>query len=462
VGSPPPVRLEAPCPCGSGRKYKRCCLAREQQNRATAARAVQRAGPELFEWARTAFPDELEACNTIYLRHADKRFGTAKVASFIARTHDMVFTNLVDAFVFEWEVQGNQTPVEVYLLDRGSQLHPRASAYLAAARRAALSLVEVEDVTPGHSILVRDLLSRRLLLVTERTASRHVARWQVMFARIAELGDENLFTGAIYPFDRDHLEWVLATLHREKDRRGYRSLSWPEFLHRRWDVVPALWFEMYVDPLAKLQLTNSDGEPLRWVKLELELAGAFASEAAARLDSMGELQRDDDGIWRWIEHKEGDEGTIVATAALEGNVLEVNVNSLEREARVRPHFEEVLRSLIVDVRRQETDIAEAMRQQATAPAEDREERHAAGGGVPPETAAPIMREVLQRHYQRWIDTPLPALDDLTPRQAAAEPAMRPRLVRLLKSIELHEREAGPSGRAIDVSFLWRELGLRRP
>ncbi len=409
-----------------------------------------------------AFPEELKACNTIYLRHAEKRFGTAKVASFIASTHDMVFTNLVDAFVFEWEVHGNLTPIEVYLLERGSQLHLRASAYLAAARRAALSLIEVEDVTPGQSILVRDLLSRRLLLVTERTASRQVARWQVMFSRIAELGDENLFTGAIYPFDRDHLEWVLGTLHREKDRRGYRSLSWPEFMHRRWDIVPALWFEMHVDPLAKLQLTNSDGEPLRWVKLDFELAEAFASEAPARLASMGELQRDDDGIWRWIEHKDGDEGTIVATAALEGNVLEVNVNSLEREARVRPRFEEVLRSLIVDLRREETDIAEAMRQRATVPDEDREERHAADGGVPPETAEPIMREVLQRHYQRWVDTPLPALDDLTPHQAAARPAMRPRLVRLIKTIELHESEAGPSGRGIDISFLWSELGLRRP
>jgi hypothetical protein len=41
--SPTPVRRNAPCPCGSGRKYKRCCLENDaatiREARDTAARS---------------------------------------------------------------------------------------------------------------------------------------------------------------------------------------------------------------------------------------------------------------------------------------------------------------------------------------------------------------------------------------------------------------------------------------
>ena len=424
-----------------------------------AERVTERAGPELFKWAESTFPEQLEACNEIYLAHAIKRFGTEKLSRFIARTDNMVFTNFADVFVHEWEVRGKLTPTDVYLAERGPRLHPRTCAYLAAARKAALALVEVEAVTPGESILFSDLLSRRRLLVTEHSASRQVRRWDVMFARIAELDDENLLTGAIYSFDRGRLEWLLATLRREKRRHGYKSLTWPEFLHRCWDIVPALWFEVYVDPLAHLQLANFDGEPVRWVKLEFQLGGAFAAEAATRLDAVEELRRDGRGHWRWVDAKDGDEGTVVATLALKGDVLEVNVNSLAREARVRPRIETALGALVAAVRREETDIVEALRQREPTP-EDESDSNGAGG-LSPEVAAQITREARRRHYEKWPDVALPALDGMTPRQAAATPTMRSRLIRLLKTIEAHEQRADPAGTPNDLSFLWRQLGIRR-
>lgn len=458
---PSAVNLNAPCPCGSGRKYKRCCLARERQERASAARSVQQAGPALFAWAEKTFAAQLAACNTTYLGHVEKRFGVDKLSRFIARTESMVFTNLADVFVHEWEVRGKLTPADVYLAERGPRLHPRACAYLAAARKAALTLVEVEAVTPGESIVFSDLLSRRRLLVTEHSASRQVTRWEVMFARIAELDDENLLTGAIYPFDRGRLEWVLGTLRREKRRRGTTSMTWPAFLHRRWDIVPAIWFELHVDPLAHLQLANFDGELLRWVRLEFQLEGAFATEAATRLNAVEALRRDERDLWRWIDATGRGEDTVIATVALKGDVLEVNVNSLEREARVRARIEGALGPLVVAVRREETDVAEAMRRRGSAPGPRPEDDDAAAGAFPPEVAARIEREARARHYEKWPDIALPALDDMTPRQAAAEPALRPRLIRLLKTIEAHEQRADRAGTPNDLSFLWRELGIHR-
>jgi hypothetical protein len=453
-----PVRLEAPCPCGSGRKYKRCCWARERQQAATARRAVQEAGPRLFEWAASAFPDEFEACTKAFLAHGLESFGEAKLGSFLSRTREHVYPNIADVFVHEWEVGDGLTPTDVYLARRGPALHPAARAYLAAAHEASLALVEVDDVTPGESILFHDLLSRRRLLVTEHTASRLVRRWQVMFARIAELPRENLLTGGIYELDRSHLEWVLATLRRDRARRGNRSLSWPEYLRKQWDIVPSMWLELYVDPLARLKLTNTDGEPLCWIELELQLEPAHAAAVEACLNGVSELRRDESATWRWIEH--GDhEGAVVATVTLDGDSLAITVNSAERERRVRARIEAALGPLVLGARREETDLVEELRRRhdegdrETDPEED---------SVPPELAGPIERAARERHYRAWPDTRIPALDDLTPRQAAADPAMRPRLVRLLKTIELHEAEGGDAADGFAPHWLWRELGLKRP
>jgi hypothetical protein len=81
-------------------------------------------------------------------------------------------------------------------------------------------------------------------------------------------------------------------------------------------------------------------------------------------------------------------------------------------------------------------------------------------GQPPEVAELLMLGFYARHYRAWIDEPVPALDGATPRQAAAIPELRPRLVDLLHQLledyqhALRERRA-----AYDPSWMWAELGL---
>ena len=68
----------------------------------------------------------------------------------------------------------------------------------------------------------------------------------------------------------------------------------------------------------------------------------------------------------------------------------------------------------------------------------------------------------RRCYRRWPDMALPALDGHTLREAARDLELRPRLVSLLKEMELtHSRASAPMD-SFDLSFLWAELGLRRP
>lgn len=69
-------------------------------------------------------------------------------------------------------------------------------------------------------------------------------------------------------------------------------------------------------------------------------------------------------------------------------------------------------------------------------------------------------ELFRRQYERLIEDPLPSLNGLTPRQAANDPAVRPRLIRLVK-FHLHKVDEDNlrSGRSDDLNWMVRELKL---
>ncbi len=78
---------------------------------------------------------------------------------------------------------------------------------------------------------------------------------------------------------------------------------------------------------------------------------------------------------------------------------------------------------------------------------------------PTDVQREVAGQVLNQHYRRWLDEPLPALAGATPRQAAATQAGRPLVEALLEEIE-DETIAMPGGDQVDFSSLWEELGLQ--
>ena len=71
-----------------------------------------------------------------------------------------------------------------------------------------------------------------------------------------------------------------------------------------------------------------------------------------------------------------------------------------------------------------------------------------------------MAEMEQTHQRTFPDQPVPALGGRTPREAAGDPALRPKLVRLMKShVRSHDQKNLQTGRDADINWLLRELGL---
>jgi len=72
----------------------------------------------------------------------------------------------------------------------------------------------------------------------------------------------------------------------------------------------------------------------------------------------------------------------------------------------------------------------------------------------------LMQGVFREHYRKFLEDRIPALDNLTPREAAARPDMRDRLVALMKGhLQTMDGHSKQDGRVYDIGWVLDELGL---
>jgi hypothetical protein len=71
----------------------------------------------------------------------------------------------------------------------------------------------------------------------------------------------------------------------------------------------------------------------------------------------------------------------------------------------------------------------------------------------------MMEEVSRQHWESWFDFPVPALNDMTPREAAQTEEGRDLLESLLLFYENHQTDSSENFLRADTSALRRELGL---
>lgn len=68
--------------------------------------------------------------------------------------------------------------------------------------------------------------------------------------------------------------------------------------------------------------------------------------------------------------------------------------------------------------------------------------------------------MMDRHYRKWLDEPIPALDGATPRQAAASRTLRAKLRDLLREMDhRYERAQRQGGPAYNSAWIRQELGV---
>ena len=462
---PTPTGRNEPCPCGSGRKFKKChgLLALStvapppEEARANALKALDvTVGERLARFATTRFgPTWLALAVSAYLDSPG------------SEPADMEMTiGLTGALHFLPAVAHSRTLADLWREEQGHRLSPDTRLLLDAYDASWLSIWEVTEVQPGVGTLLTDLLTRQQRFAHDVQSSKSLAQFDVLLAVVLECDGVSFF-GSVHhqplpPRAGDAVARDARRMCRVRTRPAPIATLRDPGIHR--DLIE-LWrgavYLMLNRPAPTIQ--NTDGDPLLLTTDDFELI-APRSEVVDRLRLIpGAEESEAEGRdTEFVITKPGNathrswENTVVGRVLVMPQRLRIETNSTRRANTLRASVEAHLEHMVRFRLRQETNtkaVMESARASAHGPQRGVKKR----GGPPPEVVA-AMRQFREQHMTAWLDDSIPALDGLTPRHAATLPRMRHRLDVLLKEIEQSEARL-PQGEQIDIRRLRVALGL---
>jgi hypothetical protein len=425
-----------PCPCGSGRKYKKCHYASD-----TAARAAERA-------------------DTVSPVHEQDHRVVEDIVNFVAARFDADLLEELDrldsyplmspqfgapwlAYVAEFD---GRTAVDWYLTEREWSLTRGTIEWLTAQKASWLSMWEVLDVEPGRHIVMRDLLTFTERTVHEVSASRTIERGFVTLCRVVDFGGISVICG----MHQSPLGPVAGERAVERIRAALRrkSVVPPERL-RNVRMLDA-WSDELDALSAPRTLVNTEGDLILLTTDRWRFDGASRDALAARIDALEGIQEDGDDHFVFLREEAPDDVTVTGHLIIEEGTLELQTNSVARADALVARIESACGDLLKAHTRVHTDpVAMLNSGDAAGPAPKRE-------NTAEELA--FLREFKTRHYRKWADDALPALDGETPRAMVRTASGRRHVEKLVQEIEMIEARESEGAR-FDVNELRRELGL---
>jgi hypothetical protein len=404
-----------PCPCGSGKRYKQCCIS------SGTTPIERRAGWLSHKLERFALRP-MRRSRVVELADVFEDMGS--------KLEESTSTVLIDIAAWEPEL------IQEFIETRGYLLPADELLLLEEWKHVQLEMYEVVEVDPGATVTVRNTRNGDQILVTERTASRSLTPSTYLLTRIARVGSQHQVVGAVIPLALSERESALQLLDG-----GYSSE----------DV--AAWLAWITRPPT---MTNREGHDLVMCSRTLRPVGVEWEVVAGALDDAFEAS--DDGTWTDLVDIDGDQ-VVRAVIRRDGQHLVVETNSVRRSeelAGLLMDLEDISFEVVDNVESTWVEFA------ASHPPELATEGSAWFKGDDtsdmPDELRQDMEDMMAERERNWIDESVPALGGLSPRQALHDPTRREDLLALLAEFE--RRGAGePSFVTFNVDRIRGLLGL---
>jgi hypothetical protein len=471
-----------PCPCGSGQKYKRCCL------------AATWAPPTSFEspWSRQR--EASDKLTSALLKLAAREFGEDLPLAWEDFNLDP-FSESIDKYpneegifnpylIFDWDPFRRRSGkpragfvLGSYLEKHGSRLSELEILILLQAISRPVSFYEVVRCDPGRSVVLRDVLIGEETHVEEHSGSKSMRPGDLVYGQIwilPEVATLGRLAPRLIPPDRKVEIVALRTKLRRKIARQSRELSAADLI-RYADEIRTVYLDIRDAMFRPKKLQNTDGDPFVFHTLTFRVGSAqVAFDALVPLawsmdkeDILDDVERNADGTLERVEfdwigkgnrmHKNWD-NTILGHLTISGRTLTVEVNSANRAERIRAEIEKRLglhaNHLSTTAQTPEEALAKRKAEEKTPPPQ-------IGPGEPlnPE----MLREfsaMMQEEVEAWVHKKIPVLGGRTPLQAITDPDGREIVESLLLGWERAVEGPGTSGTfSPDIDAVRRQLNL---
>ena len=471
-----------PCPCGSGKKFKKCCQAKLDETDFQYRRWRQIESNlirDLFSYALETRGREtlVDAWNEFHDDSPDEDYDPAAPMNML----------FMPWFLFNWihEIKppGSKhfrktTIAESFLNEY--DLSADEEKLILSAVRAPYSLCEVMEVTPGIGMTLFDLLRRVEYEALERSGSQTFKKGEVLYCATTSLEGitSNVGTGpyALRPTAKRDIMDLRKLILEQTDGAEITA-----------DDLTAFEADIrifYLDTIRAMfrppQLVTTDKDPFLPQKLHFDIKSSQTAFEALK-DLAGDVPEDvllahatieDDLVVKaeipWLggteeARKRLGGPVLLGTIKIEDRKLIVEVNSTKRAETIRSLIEERLgdcatykTTLLEPIESSVNEIWEA----AAIGGETHESSNVISlADLPPEFREK-MEQIARQHWIDWMDLPVPALNNMTPREATKTEEGRDLLESLLLFFESKDSESDENLMRPDVAALRRELGMQ--
>ena len=465
-----------PCPCGSGKKYKKCCLnITRQVNDEFLRQQVRQIESKMTDilayFVKKQFGSEvLHLAWQDYTNDANARF-----------SDDNPHIQLVlPWFFYNWLPGLNKknlkipinkvgfTIADLYLDKYSNRLSSPERMFVEQALRQPYSYYEVTEVQPDHGMTLKNMLWNETVFVREKSATQELDPGVFIYCRIIEFQGINLMLGCSSIRIPRHkkiniLNFKETILKEDKTITKKSILKWQDWLN-------GSYLDLYNQVMTIPKMVNKDGDELVFCDLKYKIDNPL--EAWNSLKHLGDLTEDE-----FRETEEFDENgnlqkiefawlcellpgelnpSVFAQLTIAENELLISVNSKKREKKVRSAIKKLLADKAEFLTSTIRSIDSVMKDDSIKPNQDDPDMVLSEN---PEIIQ-LLENYFANHWKNWIDEKIPALGNKTPRQAVRTKIGKEKVLALLEDNE-YSSTIDPH-MAVQLKFIKnvrKELGL---
>lgn len=449
------------CACGSGKKYKKCCMreamvsdfGRAHLRNLEESIVDDHLMPYVFEKiSKGVMREEFEA----FLP-----FDYPDVESV-----QLMFEHFfMPWFLFHWE-EGRVA--REYLRFYRQKLNKHESGFIEAMLKSYYSFYQVLEVEREKSIFLEDLFLGTTHRIKEKQATRTLKRGHIVFSRILTLGADSIFIG-MAPWVINPIKYDAIADFKEFLKLRIKKIT-PEFLARGHNEIISYFFmlleDIFYPELPKLH--NTDGDPIVMTKVYFKTT--LAPEEVLKVlmpmtlheeveDAEKKKDKNRNTItleFPWL--KRGNKmhthwkTTILGHFIVAPGKVTLEVNSQNRAETGRKLIERSGKGKIMFERMvMESEKSLMEKAQKTPPKEVE---------ITPKIEEQI-KEIMKSHWDNWFDQPIPMLGFETPREAIKKKEGREKLEALFLHYEEMNSKDTKNVIKMDVEYLRKGLGMKK-
>jgi len=440
-----------PCPCGSGKKYKKCCFNKGILKIGNEEWIRKRHIPNILRFCERYLKNEINIAYEMFWDEFDPE------SCLDSDRIELADINFMDWFIHDWVVDseiGNFV-VDIYIAEN-KKLNEDEILFFEKMKSSVISLYEIQKISEGENILLKDLIRGGKYKLEEMMPQMPFEDGVIIATRIIEIDGKHHFSGCIYPFPMDEKENIIEFVNDALE--DYRELlpgnTVTDFLEDNGEIFNKYWYVYWFDN-NKPKIVTTDGEEFVLSKAHFGIKNK--KTLINGLKNVKDFTEDKKDIYVWLgESEDENSAPLLGTIRIKGKKLILETNSKERLEKGKNIIQKHLSDSVtykLDSFQDPYRAAETVDEELKQIIEDK---------IPMEIQKDFHADFMKKHYEKWLTDEIPALNDQIPLAAVKTKEGRKKVTDLLNYIEeIEERKRRAGELSYDISWLWERLGLKR-